>query len=116
MTQHILKTHPMWMPDLISGAKTVEFRKNDRGYKVGDELHLQAWDDLKGFHGPIVPRRITHIVDHAAWPDVPEGWAILSLGPVAGEFDVIPGPGIEVSSTQHWRNAAQINLRRTGSR
>ena len=41
MTEHILKTWYSFFPDLLSGAKTAEVRRNDRDYQVGDTLILR---------------------------------------------------------------------------
>jgi hypothetical protein len=39
--QHELKTDPKVFDQVMDGTKTFEIRKNDRGYKVGDELLLR---------------------------------------------------------------------------
>jgi hypothetical protein len=41
---HELKTWPEHYEAIISGAKRFEARRDDRGYAVGDELHLREWD------------------------------------------------------------------------
>ncbi len=38
MTTHTLKICKKYADAVMSGAKTFEIRKNDRGYKVGDEI------------------------------------------------------------------------------
>jgi len=41
MKTHVLKTDPVPFADVVEGKKLVEIRKNDRGFEVGDILHLQ---------------------------------------------------------------------------
>ena len=83
MKMHALKTaHDMW--DAVArGAKTAEFRKDDRGFEVGDTLILVRLRTPSRYvitHGPApkIERTITHIV---RGPDygIPEGYAMLSL-------------------------------------
>lgn len=38
MTTHTLKICKKYADAVMSGAKTFEIRKNDRGYKVGDKI------------------------------------------------------------------------------
>lgn len=38
MTTHRLKIHEQYADAVLNGTKTFEIRKNDRGYKVGDEI------------------------------------------------------------------------------
>lgn len=40
-TTHELKTDPLVFDDVVSGNKTFEIRKNDRGFCVGDILKLR---------------------------------------------------------------------------
>ena len=44
MTEHRLKTWPMFYDRIISGEKTFEVRRKDRDFKVGDILILQEWN------------------------------------------------------------------------
>ena len=44
---HELKCWPEYFEQILTGYKTFEVRKNDRDYKVGDELFLREWDYLK---------------------------------------------------------------------
>ncbi len=38
MTTHRLKIHEQYADAVLNGTKTLEVRKNDRGYKVGDKI------------------------------------------------------------------------------
>lgn len=42
MTTHTLKICKKYADAVMSGAKTFEIRKNDRGYKVGDKNDTDA--------------------------------------------------------------------------
>ena len=44
MPEHILKIVPPYFDSVASGRKTMELRKDDRGYAVGDTLILREWD------------------------------------------------------------------------
>lgn len=49
---HILKIWPQYYTRVISGEKTFEVRKNDRGFQAGDTVLLQEYDPEKAdaFH------------------------------------------------------------------
>ena len=76
---HFLKTEIDVWEAVAAGAKTAEFRKDDRGFQVGDTLVL-----LRGTARAMVPgsdaieRLVTHIV---RGPDfgIPDGYALLSM-------------------------------------
>lgn len=42
--EHELKTWPQYFERIISGEKTFEVRKDDRGYQAGDVLVLREFD------------------------------------------------------------------------
>jgi hypothetical protein len=44
---HCLKTIQPWFDHVAEGTKTFELRKNDRGFKIGDRLFLQEWDEIR---------------------------------------------------------------------
>jgi hypothetical protein len=46
-TVHELKTWPAYFERLLSGEKTFEVRKDDRGFQAGDELLLREFDPAK---------------------------------------------------------------------
>lgn len=44
MSEHELKTWPVYFARLLSGEKTFEIRKDDRGFQAGDYLVLREFD------------------------------------------------------------------------
>jgi hypothetical protein len=41
---HDLKTWPQYFQRVVSGEKTFELRKNDRGFQLGDTVTLKEFD------------------------------------------------------------------------
>jgi len=87
---HDLKTWPKEFEASLFGSKRHEFRRDDRGFNVGDLLLLREWDPEKGYL--MVPEG-SHLGDytgrHALFkvtfitraPDfgVPEGFCVMSI-------------------------------------
>ena len=44
MTEHILKTAPVYFNAIVAGTKTFEVRRNDRGFQRGDTLVLWPFE------------------------------------------------------------------------
>jgi hypothetical protein len=78
---HVLKVWPKYFAAINEKdelkRKTVEIRKFDRDFRVGDFLWLQEYDPETEKLGDVVYRQITHILDEQPW--VPEGYAALSI-------------------------------------
>lgn len=79
---HQLKTWPAYFAEVRSGAKTWEFRKDDRDYRVGDELLLREWDpETREYTGSVEVRRVAYV---ARGTLIPAGLCVMSLAlPVA---------------------------------
>lgn len=77
MAIHELKILPEFFQPLISGLKTSEIRKDDRGFRVGDELWLEEWIDGE-YTDRVVARKISHIVN-GGQHGIEKGYALLSL-------------------------------------
>lgn len=87
MSTHELKTWPPLWELIATGEKTVEIRKDDRGYQVGDLLLLREYDPLGGldptsgitpdYTGRSCWRRVTHIMRN--WPGLTGGYVAMSL-------------------------------------
>ncbi|KAF1042375.1 MAG: hypothetical protein GAK35_02748 [Herbaspirillum frisingense] len=78
MRIHSLKCWPEPFADLLSGAKTHEFRLNDRDYQAGDVLKLQCFDPAtEHYTGAVLQRKVTHVLRDGF--GLPAGYAVLSL-------------------------------------
>lgn len=78
MTTHELKTWPIYFEPVLKKEKTMELRKNDRDYKIGDLLKLREYDaEKEEYTGRYTLRIITHIVGEQ--PFVPEGYVAMSI-------------------------------------
>jgi hypothetical protein len=77
---HNLKTWPEPFEAVWTGAKTAEFRQDDRGgYAVGDILSLREWSpQARQYSGRYVEVAVTDV--RRAGPfGIPEGYALLSF-------------------------------------
>ena len=48
MKTHIIKSWPKFFIPIASGERTHELRRDDRGYRVGDQLHLKEFEPVSG--------------------------------------------------------------------
>ncbi len=79
MTTHELKSWPSQFQAMWMGRKRAEFRRDDRGYAVGDLLELREWDpDRQQDTGFRLTARVTHLV-RGPEVSVPVGFAVLSI-------------------------------------
>jgi hypothetical protein len=61
-TTHELKTWPEYYSAVLEGTKTFEYRRDDRGFKVGDVLHLREWVPSTGYTGREMRRRVAYLL------------------------------------------------------
>jgi len=81
-TTHYLKTVQPYFEALKSGIKKFEFRKDDRGYQVGDILLLREWSEIEHkVTGNILFFKITYILDISEFSADLINCIILSLDP-----------------------------------
>ena len=86
MTTHELKTWPVYFRELVSGAKTFEFRKNDRHFQRGDVLHLREWDkeeshiDTLRYTGRDLWFEITYVL--TGIEGLQDGYAVLAISEI----------------------------------
>lgn len=59
---HELKTWPEFFEKLLTGEKTFEIRKNDRGFIVGHVLHLREWNPTNLYTGRALWFRVTYLM------------------------------------------------------
>jgi hypothetical protein len=141
MTTHELKTWPVYFERLLSGEKTFEIRKDDRGFQAGDELVLQEFDpelcqhmvttcgpECPGYSGRGLVFRVGFVYRHApGWVDCGI-YVVLSLLP-HDDSDKLPDWEQELieheaeheraaetlaglrAAVRHWRDVRGISLR-----
>ena len=67
MTTHELKTWPQYFAATDEGRKTVEVRRNDRDFRVGDLLVLMEYEPRqRSYSGRRLVRMVTEVHDLAA--------------------------------------------------
>jgi hypothetical protein len=59
---HEIKVYPRFFAALVDGSKPFEVRKNDRGYKVGDECMCREFHPVKGYSGQSLLMRVTYVL------------------------------------------------------
>jgi len=61
---HELKTWNEYFEDVISGNKTFEIRKNDRGFRKEDTIVLKEWDPkTEQYTGREISKKVSYILD-----------------------------------------------------
>lgn len=80
---HELKAHPEPYAAMLSGAKTFEFRKDDRGFEVGDVLVIKEWapstaPSWQGYTGKETLREVTYILRGPKF-DMPDGYVCMGI-------------------------------------
>lgn len=80
MTEHTLKTWPDPFEAVWNLDKRYELRRDDRGFEVGDRLHLQEWVPEKmKYSGRWVRALVTYITRPGTFPGLEEGHCIMSI-------------------------------------
>lgn len=75
---HELKAHGPPFTAVLAGEKTFEIRKDDRGFEVGDILHLREWEPFEGrYTGRECKARVDYIA-RDAW-GLPPGLVVMSI-------------------------------------
>lgn len=92
MTTHELKVWPPYYDAIADQIKKFEVRRNDRGFRFGDELELHEWEPAPGIGGSVLPghgrytgRSVTRVVsyilsaDDSPFEGIAPGYVVLGL-------------------------------------
>lgn len=86
--EHELKTSLGYFDRIASGAKTLELRKGDRCFSVGDILHLRELDQRSyRYTGRSVHVQVTDLVTSSEGPWLSEGYVAMSIKLLAGTYE-----------------------------
>jgi hypothetical protein len=77
---HDLKCWPDAFAALWARVKRAEFRKDDRGFAVGDLLRFREWSPEAAYTGRAVLALVTHRQEGYG---IPQGFVMLSIEEVA---------------------------------
>lgn len=75
--EHVLKILPEYFEDVVTGKKTFELRKNDRGFALGDILTLKEFSGDK-YTGREVNKLVTYILAGGKY-GLEDGYVILGI-------------------------------------
>ena len=82
ITRHQLKTWPEFFWPVVTGEKPFEIRKNDRDFRVGDDLELLEWDpQAESYSGKNGLFTVTYVTDFEQKP----GYVVMGLKPAVGD-------------------------------
>jgi hypothetical protein len=77
---HELKTWPNYFEDTLQGLKTFEYRKDDRGFRLGDLVYLREYNPyFDEYSGRYLIKRIAYGLSCAPGIGLPEGYCVLQL-------------------------------------
>ena len=76
---HELRTWPNAYALMVTGAKTLEYRRDDRGFQAGDLLRLREYDpDTDTYSGREMTVKVTDVQRGPDW-GIPVGYAVMSV-------------------------------------
>jgi uncharacterized protein involved in high-affinity Fe2+ transport len=78
-TLHVLKTQERYFYAVEEGLKDFELRKNDRDFKVGDDVHLECINSAGYPTGKILYKRIKYILKDVSEFGLQDGYCIIGL-------------------------------------
>lgn len=104
MATHELKTWTSVFPAVVSRAKTLDLRFDDRGFRVGDTLALNEYDPTEQrYTGRRCTRQVTHVLRGGQFGLEP-GYVALSLADSDGEREpATPVPSATEVARAAWR-------------
>ncbi len=89
MRIHKLKTWSEYFPDIVSGKKTFEVRKNDRQFNEADALMLKEWDKDKGdYTGNVAMVLVTYILEGGQF-GIKEGHCVMGIKMMPPEWQFV---------------------------
>jgi hypothetical protein len=75
---HTIKCWSAQFQAIVDGVKTFEFRKDDRGYQVGDLLELVEWFPEENRSGRGRSVQVTYILRGPNF-GMPDGYVVMSI-------------------------------------
>jgi glyoxylate utilization-related uncharacterized protein len=79
MVVHSLKCWPEYFQAILDGKKSFEVRKDDRGFRAGDILHLQEWSpETQAYCGRETARLIVYTLTGEDF-GIREGFIVMGL-------------------------------------
>lgn len=78
MAEHELKILPAFFAAVQDGTKTFEVRRDDRGFAVGDVLHLRERHPMAGYTGRELRRVVTFMLAGGQY-GIEAGYCVLGL-------------------------------------
>lgn len=95
MITHELKTWPEFFEAVWDGKKLFDLRKNDRNFRVGDQLCLREWNPAtKEYTSRHVYTSVTFVLAGGHF-GLPEDLVILSLDPKLNRRETVYPPSHE---------------------
>lgn len=77
---HELKTWPQFYAAVLSGRKSFEVRKDDRGFQSGDVLLLREWDPVKTVYtGAACYRRVRYVLSNSSHEGIAPGHVVMAI-------------------------------------
>jgi hypothetical protein len=86
MRKHELKTWPEPFDAVERREKHHEYRRDDRGFEVGDILVLHRWDPGKGCYTGRVLRVCVTYISRGPMFGVPDGYCVMSIEHAGSEL------------------------------
>lgn len=84
---HDLKCWTEYFDLIADGTKTFEIRKDDRGFKVGDVLHLRNYDPHTGTYvGDSINAEVIYLINAYDFPGLTIGYVAMQIR-VLGESE-----------------------------
>jgi hypothetical protein len=75
---HDLKIWPQFFAAIVTGRKTCEVRKNDRGYRIGDTLNLREYEPKRGIYtGQETQVKVVDLIEN--FDGLKRGYCVMSI-------------------------------------